>query len=487
MSKSSNKKVIKPYLYGLLALWFIGCLLQYLFCCRNHADAVTAVPATQTALSEQITSETVSLPGFELLDSSGEVQLSAADNITFAKSKPQMNSVSDKLKTILSQLPNNIPDNKALVITGLYDDSEVTSNTDNTSDNLGQQRAKNVAEWLRKHQSLPDGTVIRDKQLTQLVGSDTARVATVFSVEKRPQAKANTTPESSKKAAITDNKAIETKANRPVKSVVVSSITASSHPFSLKSDELNLHSDNNFNFISGDHIPAQPIAEALDKNVLQTINYLKSEPTRQITITGRYHPDEHNGSAFPDLGLARAKQIKDYMVALGANGQQITLASSPYPEAIANSRRQYLGMADFKLSVLNEDDIQARSLIVQQLADEIQATPLTLYFDTGVSEITLSTEQRQLVLKLAQYLDVNPKAKVTVTGHTDNIGNGETNIRLGRERAEFAANYLAKNGLKSTQMVVHSAGPNQPIADNSSEEGRRKNRRVTITIEENTP
>ena len=73
-------------------------------------------------------------------------------------------------------------------------------------------------------------------------------------------------------------------------------------------------------------------------------------------------------------------------------------------------------------------------------------------------------------------------ASIMVTGHTDNQGSRDTNIKVGQERADFAKNYLIDNGISSSKISSTSLGPDQPIADNTTEEGRAENRRVVITI-----
>lgn len=254
--------------------------------------------------------------------------------------------------------------------------------------------------------------------------------------------------------------------------------------FSLKGDGIDLSGEDNFNFVESDYVPAQPYTEDLEDNLAKTVDYLNEDPARQLTITGRYHPEESNSSAFPNIGLARANQVKDYLSFLGANSQQISLASKAYPEAVSDENKRYLGMADFSTETLDDASLTSRDQAMQALATDIRANPLTLYFKTGAAEINLSEAQRQRLLDIASYLDFDQSAKAVVTGHTDNTGDRDNNIRLGKERASFASDYLEKNGLRRAQLYVDSKGPDAPIADNGTEEGRAKNRRVTISIYE---
>lgn len=93
-----------------------------------------------------------------------------------------------------------------------------------------------------------------------------------------------------------------------------------------------------------------------------------------------------------------------------------------------------------------------------------------------------SDEDKKTIEEIKQYLSENPNAKVLATGHSDNVGNRDSNIKLSLERANFGKQKLTEFGIKGDKIVMDSKGPDVPIADNSTEEGRAKNRRVEITI-----
>ena len=79
---------------------------------------------------------------------------------------------------------------------------------------------------------------------------------------------------------------------------------------------------------------------------------------------------------------------------------------------------------------------------------------------------------------LARYADTT----VRVTGHTDSTGSRSYNQTLSERRAESVAAYLVTREVARSRMLVQGAGQEQPIADNSSEQGRAMNRRVEIHI-----
>ena len=83
---------------------------------------------------------------------------------------------------------------------------------------------------------------------------------------------------------------------------------------------------------------------------------------------------------------------------------------------------------------------------------------------------------------LADYLKLRPSLEVSITGHTDNVGEERHNVTLSTRRAEVVAEYLAGKGVDYNKVVFKGLGSASPIASNQTEEGRRKNRRVEILI-----
>ena len=69
-----------------------------------------------------------------------------------------------------------------------------------------------------------------------------------------------------------------------------------------------------------------------------------------------------------------------------------------------------------------------------------------------------------------------------VTGHTDDVGEPAENLQLGLGRANGIANILMKNGIAANRIKVESKGEAAPTADNTTEDGRHQNRRVTIEV-----
>ncbi|WGZ96049.1 MAG: OmpA family protein [Candidatus Thiothrix putei] len=107
--------------------------------------------------------------------------------------------------------------------------------------------------------------------------------------------------------------------------------------------------------------------------------------------------------------------------------------------------------------------------------------PATLTFPTGSANPQLADSTKEYFKKVAQFLKDNSSAKVTIIGHTDNKGDPAKNKALGLKRAEMLQKTLVDLGAPKDRVSASSEGANKPIADNNTEEGRKKNRRVEIT------
>jgi len=101
-----------------------------------------------------------------------------------------------------------------------------------------------------------------------------------------------------------------------------------------------------------------------------------------------------------------------------------------------------------------------------------------LHFATGQSEIT--PELDSLLATATKTLRDNPDWKIQVEGYTDNVGSKSANEALSRRRAESVASWLAEHGLDRSRLTAKGYGAAHPAADNSTDEGRGKNRRVEL-------
>lgn len=101
-----------------------------------------------------------------------------------------------------------------------------------------------------------------------------------------------------------------------------------------------------------------------------------------------------------------------------------------------------------------------------------------VYFDTGSA--TIKQESYNVLDDNARTLKRNKDVMVTVVGYTDNRGSLKLNERLSEARANSVRDYLIKEGVSSSRISSEGRGPSNPIATNSTAEGRAMNRRIEL-------
>jgi outer membrane protein OmpA-like peptidoglycan-associated protein len=108
--------------------------------------------------------------------------------------------------------------------------------------------------------------------------------------------------------------------------------------------------------------------------------------------------------------------------------------------------------------------------------------PSDVSFDVGRSAI--KPNFAPILNQFATSLNQNPVTTVTIIGHTDNTGSDAINNPLSIDRADSARDYLVSRGVARTRIATDGRGSREPVADNSTQQGRDKNRRVEIYVAE---
>jgi outer membrane protein OmpA-like peptidoglycan-associated protein len=103
-----------------------------------------------------------------------------------------------------------------------------------------------------------------------------------------------------------------------------------------------------------------------------------------------------------------------------------------------------------------------------------------IFFD--VDKYDLKPKSKTELQKILKFLQDNKTIRVEISGHTDNTGSAVYNKQLSQKRAQSVYDYLIQNGISGQQLVPKGYGSEQPIADNTSEEGKQKNRRIQFKI-----
>lgn len=119
-------------------------------------------------------------------------------------------------------------------------------------------------------------------------------------------------------------------------------------------------------------------------------------------------------------------------------------------------------------------------IILEKEQEVLRTAFENLEFETGKAVIRSSSFQS--LDELAALLVSKPSWKLKISGHTDDVGNDASNMTLSKNRAESTAKYLEGKGVAPSQLITEWFGETKPIADNSTPEGRQKNRRVEMQV-----
>jgi len=121
---------------------------------------------------------------------------------------------------------------------------------------------------------------------------------------------------------------------------------------------------------------------------------------------------------------------------------------------------------------------EASAGVDASLRDTGRVTLSSVHFQTGKAEIT--TDSESALNEAVAALKEHAEWKIRVEGFTDNVGTKDTNLKLSSERADSVLNWLADHGVDRARLSSKGFGEARPVATNSTEEGRAKNRRVQL-------
>jgi outer membrane protein OmpA-like peptidoglycan-associated protein len=131
--------------------------------------------------------------------------------------------------------------------------------------------------------------------------------------------------------------------------------------------------------------------------------------------------------------------------------------------------------------VIVEKKAMVQEITANEMLDALNTRGfIALYINFDTDQAVIKPESQPIVDQVARMLKDNPQLKVSVEGHTDNTGTPAHNKTLSKQRADAVVAALVKQGIDAQRLSAVGWGQETPIADNRSEEGKAKNRRVEI-------
>ena len=95
---------------------------------------------------------------------------------------------------------------------------------------------------------------------------------------------------------------------------------------------------------------------------------------------------------------------------------------------------------------------------------------------------TLTPDSEEQLRFVAQILKAYPNVRARIGGYTDNSGDASANVKLSQARAETVMKELVGQGIAANRLDARGYGAEHPVADNSTEEGRARNRRISLLV-----
>jgi len=164
---------------------------------------------------------------------------------------------------------------------------------------------------------------------------------------------------------------------------------------------------------------------------------------------------------------------------------------------------EYVAMVNMKkktdliVTVKKENNAFSSQMVAKELL--VNAKPVKMDVETNPIEIgktyTLNNiyyktnssalEQKSMIVidEFVDFLKANPRLKIEIQGHTDNVGDANSNLALSTDRAFTVRDILVERGIDEKRLLAFKGfGAAKPIADNTTEEGRTKNRRTEFII-----
>jgi outer membrane protein OmpA-like peptidoglycan-associated protein len=179
-----------------------------------------------------------------------------------------------------------------------------------------------------------------------------------------------------------------------------------------------------------------------------------------------------------ELAAAREAQMKAEAEAAAVKSQAEADALKAKEEAAqAETERARKAQSDLRAQLLDQFN---RILETRDTPRGLVITMADVLFDTGKYDLRQAARER--LARLSGIVLAHPGLSLEVEGHTDSTGSDDFNQKLSEQRAQATRDFLIQQGLPEGKLTAKGFGKTMPVADNSTAEGRQKNRRVELIV-----
>jgi outer membrane protein OmpA-like peptidoglycan-associated protein len=200
------------------------------------------------------------------------------------------------------------------------------------------------------------------------------------------------------------------------------------------------------------------------------------------TLEGEYHYWDYGTRE----GVSEIQVFRNIETALKQAGMKIVYEESP-GTIVANkgdtwywlqNSGSYYYQTILTVKAMQQEVTADASSIADELSKSGHIALYGIHFETA--KATILPDSETVLSEVAKMLQQNPDVKVSVEGHTDNVGNAAANQTLSEKRAQAVVTWLTSHGIDASRLKAKGWGSSKPIEENSTEDGRAKNRRVEL-------
>ncbi|MDA8571938.1 hypothetical protein N9K85_01355 [Flavobacteriaceae bacterium] len=153
---------------------------------------------------------------------------------------------------------------------------------------------------------------------------------------------------------------------------------ATMFPFTFDDGDIAISSNDNFNFMSSDHAIVLPLSEDLMSCIKEMITHLKNNKDKKLNISGYFKEGENNLSHFENLGVARAKAIKQFLIEHGLSADQVSAFGKKDNSLTPNQSGILRG--PYAFTVESFDGVGGRSKRISAMKNDLMKDPVLVRF-----------------------------------------------------------------------------------------------------------
>ena len=208
----------------------------------------------------------------------------------------------------------------------------------------------------------------------------------------------------------------------------------------------------------------------------------KDGEVTEKTLEGEFHSWDYGTRE----GVSEIQVFRNFETALKQAGMKIVYEDSPATITankgdtwywLQNSGSYYYQTL-LTVKSMQQEVMADASSIADELSKSGHIALYGIHFETA--KATILPDSETVLAEVAKMLQQNRDVKVSIEGHTDNVGSAAANQTLSEKRAQAVVAWLSSHGIEGSRLQAKGWGASKPVDDNATEDGRAKNRRVEL-------